>query len=40
MYGPHQESVAMLLTSGPSAAVSSGNSSTLATVASFGFQPS
>src|SRR5215470_16127294 len=39
MYGPHQESVAMLLTSGPSAAVSAGNSSTLATVASFGFQP-
>src|SRR5947209_19263681 len=38
-YGPHQESVAMLLTSGPSAAVSAGNSSTLATVASLGFQP-
>jgi hypothetical protein len=39
MYGPHQESVAMLLTSGPSATVSAGNSSTLATVASLGFQP-
>ena len=30
----------MLLTSGPSATVSAGNSSTLATVASLGFQPS
>ena len=39
MYGPHHESVAMLLTSGPSALVSSGNSSTLATVASLGLQP-
>ena len=29
----------MLLTSGPSATVSAGNSSTLATVASLGFQP-
>src|SRR6266516_289059 len=38
-YGPHQESVAMLLTSGPSAAVSAGNSSTLATVARFRFHP-
>ena len=38
-YGPHHESVAMLLTSGPSAIVSAGNSSTLPTVASFGFQP-
>src|SRR2546430_15654791 len=38
-YGPHQESVAMLLTSGPSATRSAGNSSTLATVASLGFQP-
>ena len=39
MYGPHHESVAMLLTSGPSAWVSAGNSSTLATVASFGLKP-
>ena len=39
MYGPHHESVAMLLTRRPSALVSSGNSSTLATVASLGFQP-
>ena len=39
MYGPHQESVATLLTSGPSASVSAGNSSTLATVASFGLKP-
>src|SRR6266702_3557534 len=39
MYGPHHESVATLLTSGPSATVSAGNSSTLATVASLGFQP-
>src|SRR6266853_2808404 len=39
MYGPHHESVATLLTSGPSAAVSAGNSSTLATVASFGLKP-
>src|SRR5215471_6204365 len=38
-YGPHQESVAMLLTSGPSATVSAGNSSTFATVASFGLKP-
>src|SRR6266568_5150124 len=39
MYGPHHESVATLLTSGPSATVSAGNSSTLATVASFGLKP-
>src|SRR5262245_44728434 len=39
-YGPHQESVARLFTSGPSGTVSAGNSSTLATVASLGFQPS
>ena len=39
MYGPHQESVAMLLTSGPSATVSAGKSSTLATVAIFGLKP-
>src|SRR5262245_50617377 len=39
-YGPHQESVARFLTSGPSGTVSAGNSSTLATVASLGFQPS
>ena len=39
MYGPHQESVAMLLTRSPSASVSAGNSSTLATVASFGLKP-
>ena len=40
MYGPHHESVAMLLTSaGPSATESAGNSSTLATVAIFGLKP-
>ena len=39
MYGPHHESVATLLTSAPSATVSAGKSSTLATVASLGFQP-
>ncbi len=39
MYGPHHESVATLLTSGPRAAVSAGNSSTLATVASLGLKP-
>src|SRR5215472_6709835 len=40
MYGPHHESVAMLLTSvGPSATQSAGNSRTLATVASFGLKP-
>ena len=36
MPGAHHASVAMLLTSEPSAATSDGNSSTLATVASFG----
>src|SRR5215469_7280117 len=39
MYGPHQESGAMLLTSEPSAAQSAGNSSTFATVAIFGLKP-
>src|ERR1700740_122887 len=40
MYGPHHESVAMLLTSvGPSATQSAGNSRTLATVAIFGLKP-
>jgi hypothetical protein len=39
MYGPHHESVAMLLTSGPSAVVSAGKSSTFATVAIFGLNP-
>src|SRR5258708_36962077 len=39
MYGPHQESVAMLFTSEPSAAQSAGNSSTFATVAIFGLKP-
>src|ERR1022692_3662898 len=39
MYGPHHESVATLLTSGPSATVSAGKSSTFATVASFGLKP-
>ena len=36
MLGVHQASVAMLLTRLPSALTSDGNSSTLATVASFG----
>src|SRR5205814_9544144 len=39
MYGPHHESVATLLTRSPSASVSAGNSSTFATVASFGLNP-
>src|SRR5262249_36051018 len=38
-YGLHHASVATLLTSGPSATVSAGNSSTLATVASLGLKP-
>ena len=39
MNGPHHESVATLLTRSPSATVSAGNSSTLATVASLGLKP-
>ena len=39
MLGVHQASVATLLTRLPSALTSDGNSSTLATVASFGLKP-
>src|SRR5262245_31617568 len=39
MYGPHHESVAMLLTRSPRASVSAGKSSTFATVASLGLYP-
>jgi hypothetical protein len=39
MNGPHQQSVAMLLTRSPSASVSAGKSRTFATVASFGLNP-
>ena len=39
MNGPHQQSVAMLLTRSPSASVSAGKRRTLATVASFGLNP-